>query len=113
MAIVETHDGRPSTRFRDLVDLVLIAHSQQVPADDLVVAFSSERLRRDLSKLDELVVPDEELWRTGYRTVARDVPGVVEKTLPEALPLARRFVNPVLAGAAAGGTWDPVALAWR
>ncbi len=112
MAIVETHQGRPSTRFRDLVDLVFIAHSQQVRASDLAVAFASERLRRDLSTLDELAVADEELWRTGYRTVARDVPGVAEKTLDGALPLAKRFVDPVLAGTAAG-TWDPAALAWR
>lgn len=112
MAIAETHHGRPSTRFRDLVDLVLIAHSQQVRADDLSVAFASERLRRNLFKVDELAVPDEELWRTGYRTVARDTPGVAEKTLDDALVLAKQFVDPVLAGTAAG-TWDPAALAWR
>jgi hypothetical protein len=112
MAIVETHHDRPSTRFRDLVDLVLIAHSQQVRADDLAAAFASERLRRDLSKVDELAVPDEDLWRTGYRTVAWDVPGVVEKTLADALALAKSFVDPVLAGTA-GSTWDPTVLAWR
>jgi len=79
MAIVETHHGRPSTRFRDLVDLVLIAHSQQVRADDLAGAIASERLRRDLPSLDELAIPDVELWRTGYQTVAGDVAGIVEK----------------------------------
>lgn len=113
MAIAETHHGRPSTRFRDLVDLVLIAHSQQVRADDLAAAFTSERLRRDLPRMNELAVPDEELWRAGYQTVARDVPGVTEKTLADALPLAKSFIDPVLAGAVVGGTWDPTALAWR
>jgi hypothetical protein len=112
MAIVENHQGRPSTRFRDLVDLVLIAHSQQVRANELAVAFASERLRRDLSRVYELAVPDEALWRTGYSTVARDVPGVAEKTLTDALSLAKRFVDPVLTGTATG-TWKPEALAWR
>ena len=112
MAIVETHHGRPSTRFRDLVDLVLIAHSQQVGADELAAALASERLRRDLWKVEELAVPDEELWRIGYGTVAREAPGVAEKTLAEALPLAKRFVDPALAGVI-GATWHPAALAWR
>jgi hypothetical protein len=113
MAIVEPHQGRPSTRFRDLVDLVLIAHTQQVQADDLATALASERLRRDLPRRREFAVPDETLWRAGYRTVAADAPGIAEKTLDEALPLAKLFVDPVLAGEVTGGIWDPVTLAWR
>jgi hypothetical protein len=113
MAIVETHQGRPSTRFRDLVDLVVVAHSQQVQADELASAFESERLRRGLPKLEELAVPDEEMWRTGYQTVARDVSSVAEKRLAKALPLAKTFVDPVLAGTAGGSVWDPAALVWR
>jgi hypothetical protein len=113
MAIVETHHGRPSTRFRDLVDLVLVAHSQQVQADELAAAFASERLRRGLPELDELAVPDEKMWRNGYHAVARDVSSVAEKTLADALPLAKSFVDPVLAGTVGGSAWDPVALVWR
>lgn len=112
MAMVETHQGRPSSRFRDLVDLVLIAHSQVVCADDLAVALASERLRRRHPKVDALTVPDEALWRSGYGTVARGVPGIAEKTLVEALPLAKRFIDPVLAGTVDGRAWDPAALAW-
>jgi hypothetical protein len=92
MAIVETHHGRPSTRFRDLADLVAIAHGQRVRAADLAVAFGSERQRRDLHEVDGLRIPDERLWRTGYEAVARDVPGIDERTLD--------------------GVWDPKALAW-
>jgi hypothetical protein len=111
MAIMEPHQGRPSTRFRDLVDLVLIAHSQQVHADALATAFASERRRRRLSKVDALAVPDEGLWQAGYQAVSRDVPEVTEKTLAQALPLAKRFVDPVLAGVGQG-TWHPATLAW-
>ena len=113
MAIEEPHQGRPSTRFRDLVDLVLIAHTQQIQADGLATALASERLRRDLPGSRELAVPDETLWRAGYRTVAADVPRIAEKTLDEALPLAKRFIDPVLTGGVKGGAWDPVTLAWR
>jgi hypothetical protein len=113
MAIVEPHRGRPSTRFRDLVDLVLVAHSQRVEADELATALASERLRRDLPRTNGLAVPDETLWRAGYRTVAADVPGIAEKTLAGALPLAKRFIDPVMAGEVKGGVWDPVTLAWQ
>lgn len=81
-------------------------------ADELAAAFASERLRRGL-KLDELGVPDDEMWRTGYQTVARDVSSIAEKTLGNALALAKSFVDPVLAGVAGGSTWDPATLAWR
>jgi len=113
MAIVESHRGRPSTRFRDLVDLVLVAHSRQVRADDLAAALASERLRRDLPRSHGLAVPDETLWRAGYRTVAADVPGIAEKTLTDALPLVKRFIDPVLAGEVTGAVWDQVTLAWQ
>lgn len=113
MAIAETHHGRPSTRFRDLVDLVLIAHTQRIRAADLTTAFASERLRRDLPRVTELAIPDGELWRAGYQTIARDVPGVIEKTLADALPLAKRFIDPVLAGATGNSMWDPSVLVWQ
>jgi hypothetical protein len=113
MAIMEKHGARPSTRFRDLVDLVLVAHSQQVRADELATALASERLRRELPLGNELAVPDETLWRAGYRTVAADVPGIAEKNLADALPLAKRFIDPVLAGSVRGAVWDPVDLVWR
>jgi hypothetical protein len=83
-----------------------------VRAEDLNAAFASERLRRGLSTVDQLTVPDEGMWRVGYQKVARDAPGVPEKMLAAALPLAKRFVDPVLAGADKG-TWDPVATVWR
>jgi hypothetical protein len=65
--------------------------SQQVRADELAAALASERLRRDLPRSRELAAPDETLWRAGYRTVDADVPGIAEKTLVDALPLAKRF----------------------
>jgi hypothetical protein len=113
MAIVETHQGRPSTRFRDLADLVVVARGQQVRASELVVAFRSERLRRDLRGIDGLRIPDDRLWRSGYQSVVRDVPGIEERTLDDALAVVRRFVDPVLTDAITDGFWDPATLTWR
>jgi hypothetical protein len=112
-AMAESHHGRPSTRFRDLADLVLIARAAAVSADGMARALASERLRRGLPQVTALVVPDNATWRSGYRAIARDLPGLTERSFDEALVLARRFVDPVLGGAAAGRTWDPAALTWR
>ncbi len=112
-ALAETHQGRPSMRFRDLADLVLIAHARAVSADEMARALASERLRRDLPRATTLVVPDGVVWRDGYRSIARDLPTLTERTFAEALELARRFVDPVLDGSAAGRTWDPEELVWR
>jgi hypothetical protein len=111
MATVETHNGRPSTRFRDLVDLTLIARSQVIPADGLATALTSERVRRGLPRFAAFSVPDEALWRPGYASAVRDVPGV-DRTLTSALALTTSFLNPVLGNMVCGCTWDPETLAW-
>jgi hypothetical protein len=72
----------------------------------------SERLRRGLPPLDRLVVPDEALWRRGYRAVAVDVADVPEKALDDALRLARRLVEPVMNAQVNGCVWDPRSLSW-
>jgi hypothetical protein len=113
MAITERHQGRPSTRFRDLIDLMLIAHTQQIGADDLATALMSERLRRGLPAASKLVVHDNMMWRTGYATIARDVPGLTEKSLRQARVVAKQFLDPVLGDRVDGSIWDPAALSWQ
>jgi len=49
MGIIERHGQHPSTRFRDLVDIVLIARSQLVDASALCTALASEGRRRELA----------------------------------------------------------------
>ena len=73
-ALVETHADRPSTRYRDLVDLVLIATTQTVDARSLRVALLSEHKRRGLESEATPALPSAE-WRDGYRAMADNVPG--------------------------------------
>jgi hypothetical protein len=113
MAIVEIHGERPSTRFRDLVDLVLIARHRSISAPELLRALNSERTRRRLPDVRELCVPDAALWRKGYAGIAGDVPGLPEKDLDSGLALAKAFVDPVLSGSLRRGSWDPLELAWQ
>lgn len=110
-ATVELHNGRPSTRFRDLVDIVLIARHQKVLAETAKAALASERDRRGLELPTSFDVPDRATWTRGYATAAKDVPGLVEKDVEAALTTAKALVDPLLDGNARG-IWDPGCGAW-
>jgi hypothetical protein len=60
-------DGlRPSTRYRDLVDLAAIVTVVSVRADDQLQAMSSQFDRRGLVRPARFDVPDRPLWEAGY-----------------------------------------------
>lgn len=115
-ALLETHPrttgpAQPSTRYRDLADLVVIAHTQPLRADHVLRAVVSEARRRRLTLPDTLPTPDTAQWRPGYARVARDVPGLEEQDLDDALVMVRLLVDPILSRSATG-TWDPADLSW-
>ncbi len=111
-AIFEPHgEGRPSTRFRDLVDLVALVVSIRVGAEGQRTALLSEAERRGLTLPDRFDVPDRELWEGGFARAARRAIGLPVATLDEALTVVRPFLDPVLHGTASG-TWDPDLQAW-
>ncbi|MFJ9178063.1 nucleotidyl transferase AbiEii/AbiGii toxin family protein [Streptomyces sp. NPDC102360] len=113
-AIVERHQGRPSTRFRDLCDLVLIACSQPVDAARLRQALVSEHRRRALDHAPVFDVPDHVLWAQGYAKVAAEVTGLESfRRLPEAMELTKRFLDPILAADQGGCCWIPQAGSWE
>lgn len=115
-ALLELHpraagSAQASTRYRDLADLALIAHTLSVAADELRRAIDSEVRRRGIELPEVLAAPQASGWRTGYARVARDVPGLPERDLDAALATVRGFIDPVLAGTASG-RWTPYSLAW-
>jgi hypothetical protein len=111
-AILEFHrDGRPSTRFRDLIDLVALVVAIRVGAAEQRVALTSEIERRALTFPEQFGVPDRELWEGGFARAARRAAELPAKTLDDALAIVRPFVDPVLDGTAIG-TWDPELGAW-
>lgn len=110
-AMIETHGGRPSTRYRDLVDLVIVATTQHIEARELHAAIISECAYRDLAVPAELTAPSQD-WDDGYRTSAATAPHLAYPTLRDALAVVKSFLDPVLAGRA-GGHWDPDELGWR
>ncbi|GAA5008929.1 nucleotidyl transferase AbiEii/AbiGii toxin family protein [Actinopolymorpha pittospori] len=105
-AILERHGGRPSTRFKDLVDLVAIVANSTLDASLQTQALLSEAKRRQLILPTRFPAPDRGLWQRGYQAEAARAVGLSALTLDDALGAVRPFLDPVLAGTAAG-PWLP------
>jgi hypothetical protein len=103
---------RPSTRYKDLVDLVSIVTGASVDARPQLVALASEADRRGVGLPKRFDVPDRALWDRGYPAEAARSLLLVGRTLDEALATVRVFADPLLDGSATG-TWDPTAGGWR
>lgn len=102
---------RPSTRFKDLVDLVtLVAHGSPTAAEQYQ-ALTSEARRRGFALPRRFSVPDLALWESGYAAEARRALLPRARTLHEALAAIRPFVDPLL-GRTAAGTWSPKSRRW-
>ena len=101
----------PSTRYRDLVDLVAIALAASVDAKAQIAALESEALRRGIRLPDRFSVPDWLLWEPGYAAEAARSLLPVAPTLEEALAVVSPFLDPLLRGSATG-LWDPHSLRW-
>jgi len=100
-----------SSRYKDLVDLVLIARTQQPVAAELRRALLVQTGCRGVGLPAEFVVPGL-LWPSGYEAKAAEVPQLGELgRFPAALVLVKRLLDPVLAGTAVT-QWDPAQAAW-
>jgi nucleotidyltransferase AbiEii toxin of type IV toxin-antitoxin system len=101
----------PSTRFRDLVDLVSIVSGATIGADSQRIALTSEFRRRGLPLPTAFGIPDRSMWTNGYAAEARRSLLVDGRTLDEALAIFRPFIDPLLDGTASG-MWDHKLRVW-
>lgn len=110
-ATMADYNGRPSSREKDLVDLVVIAKTQTLSADALRRAINTEAHARALIPFIALTIPPT--WGRLYAKEAKDVPYCGDhRTVGLAGELMRTFIDPVLRGEATGRTWSPASLAW-
>jgi hypothetical protein len=112
-AILERHGPTqaPSTRFRDLVDLVAIVVAASVDAQPQMAALRSEAERRGLQLPDRFAVPDRALWEPGYAAEAGRSVLPTARTLDQALATVTPCLDPLLAGTARD-RWDPRNRRW-
>ncbi|MBV9309411.1 MAG: nucleotidyl transferase AbiEii/AbiGii toxin family protein [Solirubrobacterales bacterium] len=102
----------PSTRYKDLVDIVAIVIEASVEARAQMDALASEAARRQVTLPNAFSVPDEAMWALGYGSEAGRSLLPVARTLDEALAVVKPFVDPILDGSAKG-RWDPTRARWH
>jgi hypothetical protein len=101
----------PSTRYKDLVDLVSIVTAASADAGAQTTALRTEAKRRGVMLPRSFDVPDRALWESGYAAEARRSLLASARSLDEALATVRRFLDPVFGGGVVG-RWDPKAGRW-
>jgi hypothetical protein len=113
VAMFEPHGARrfPSTRYRDLVDLVAIAIGASVNAETQLIALAAQAERRGVALRARFDVPDRALWEPGYAAEAGRSLLPVAHTLDDALAVVAPFLDPLLDGSATGG-WDSARRLW-
>jgi len=107
-ATLATYGGKPSSREKDAVDLVVIAITQVVEADALTEAIRLECRKRHLLFPSRFRIPTH--WGTSYAKHARHTPAE-PYNITAVQALMDVFIGSILAGTATG-TWDPTTKIW-
>jgi len=97
----------PSTRYKDLIDLVSIVRGAPLQAQPTRRALVSEADRRNVKLPARFMIPDRRLWEPGYAAEARRSSLHTASTLDYALAVVVPCLNPLMDGSVSG-TWDPV-----
>jgi Nucleotidyl transferase AbiEii toxin, Type IV TA system len=111
-AYTRVYEGaRPSTRVKDLVDLVLLAELAWLPAIQLREEIETIFAIRETHEVPlSLPVPPRE-WVAPYRRLAEEV--AVSSKLTTGHQEAAALLDPILSGGIASGKWDPDRRKWR
>lgn len=105
--------GAPSSRYHDLVDLVLITTNLRFDAGELSKSLTRQAAIRGL-RLPSTLEPPAPAWTTGYpkaATQARSMSAEL-RALPTALAAAGSCLNPILSETVSAGSWDPHRSQW-
>lgn len=117
LAMIEVHDGRPSSRVKDLVDVVVYAKACRIDSRTLAEQVANESCARKVDPPERFQIPDA--WPAAYgkpyAKMARQAK--VDDVAPDmtsAEELAARLYAPALGAVQAGDSpaWSPAALDW-
>jgi hypothetical protein len=98
------YGDRPSSREKDLVDLVVLAVTHDIDGAVLHTAITTEISRRRMDPFEGFVIPAE--WGSGYERMARTVPYCADlQSINVARDLVSAFIDPALDSTAIGLTW--------
>jgi len=113
-ALYERHGPQrgPSSRYRDLVDLVLVTGHFDLDAAQLTAALAQESARRQLELPASVDVPGPAWAREFPRTARGTLVPASQQQLPDALAAVGRCLDPLLAGARSTGRWVASTSSW-
>ncbi len=110
-AYTRMYGGQPSTRVKDLVDLVMISSLFTFEAGRLRRALTATFGARATHDLPEGLPSPPTEWRIAYRKIAAEMH--LDPDLSVGFQQVRDFLDPVLAGAIqASAHWDPTDRTW-
>ena len=102
---------KPSSRVRDLVDLVVFANTQVIEGDKLQTAIAAEWTHRGLPEKPFFKPPEH--WENLYPLIAAKTTACNGVTrYSDAADLIDRFLAPALSGTASGLEWVPQTHTW-
>lgn len=106
-ATMDSYAGRPSSRVKDLVDLVTIARTQSIDLRELQMAIDAKRALSRTPPFTEFTIPDD--WERSYRALAMKTPAARDLDVHEAVALTKQLVDPALVDEPVrdGLTWVP------
>lgn len=108
-AMYELHGSTntPSTRYRDLVDLVLIVRECDLNPAEITLALQSEAMRRSMTLPSGMSLPSP-TWVSGYRQIARtsSLPKELHDAT-QALSFVSRFLDTLLSALSPAKYVDP------
>ncbi|MDJ1370910.1 hypothetical protein [Gulosibacter molinativorax] len=110
-ATMADYDGRPSSREKDLVDIVVFAVTQDIDGTALSLAIDTERRRRKMEPFERFAVPST--WGTGYVKLSKPVEHCADyPTVALAAALASRLIDPALVREVHGKSWSADRIEW-
>ncbi|MFD4324195.1 hypothetical protein ACFWQC_06140 [Nocardioides sp. NPDC058538] len=102
---------KASSRVKDLVDLVVLAHTQTVDLADLSTSIEAKRALSNIDPFDRFHIPRD--WHRTYPDTAKGVPIAEKFTADDAAALVAPFIDPALTRSMPRATWDPHTLTWN
>jgi hypothetical protein len=111
-AYTRTYAGnRPSSRVKDLVDVVVIMRTTVIDGDRLMAAVRAIFERRGTHAVPAALPAPPSEWVRPWAALVEHLPA--DDELKSAAVAAAAFWKPVLAGEIAGMTWEPDIATWQ
>lgn len=116
-ALYEKHQGtkqRPSTRYRDLADIIRFIKDISFDAARLCLVLKHEQQRRGIKLPEQLIAPDP-TWFKEYPKAARSFAHYPQEflSLGEALGYAGNCLNGILSNTRIAGRWNSEHQQWQ